>query len=73
MPVGTFAYCDGAAWQPLSAGLNHWVYALAAAGQNVYVGGAFTDAGGSPDGDYIARWVSLAYRLFLPVVLKHSS
>gem|GEM_PF-2467151 len=36
--------------------LNSYVMAIAVDGSNVYVGGNFTDAGGVPSADYIARW-----------------
>ncbi|MCS7287680.1 MAG: Ig-like domain-containing protein [Roseiflexus sp.] len=32
------------------------VLAIAVSGNNVYIGGSFTDAGGVPEADYIARW-----------------
>ncbi|MCS6940135.1 MAG: hypothetical protein NZM94_12720, partial [Roseiflexus sp.] len=32
------------------------VLAIAVSGNNVYIGGYFTDAGGVPEADYIARW-----------------
>ncbi len=49
------------AWFPLrygglGVGLNNSVYALAVAGPNLYVGGAFTNAGDVTDANYIARW-----------------
>jgi hypothetical protein len=43
-------------WHALGSGLNNGVHALAVAGPDVYVGGYFTDAGGNPNADYIARW-----------------
>ena len=42
--------------------LDNRVYALAVSGGDVYVGGAFTDAGGDPNADYIARWDGSAWR-----------
>ena len=45
-------------WDALGSGLNGDVYAIAVAGPDVYVGGAFTDACGIPAADYIARWNS---------------
>src|SRR5262245_65733075 len=49
------------AWNPIwnalgPTPLNSSVYALAVSGSDVYVGGAFTDAGGNANADYIARW-----------------
>jgi hypothetical protein len=35
--------------------------AVAVSGTNVYVGGVFTDAGGNPNADYIARWDGSAW------------
>jgi hypothetical protein len=47
-------------WEHLGSGLegllNNTVYAIAISGNDVYVGGFFTDAGGDPNADYIARW-----------------
>jgi len=45
-------------WAPLGTApspLNAPVRALAVAGSDLYVGGFFTDAGGRPDADYLAR------------------
>ena len=68
--AGFFALAVGAAatpgpggWDNLGTGssptkraLNGAVYALDASGAVLYAGGAFTDAGGNPTADYIARW-----------------
>ncbi len=43
-------------WYPLGPGLDNVVYAIVISGNDVYVGGGFTDAGGNPDADYLARW-----------------
>jgi len=48
-------------WHALGSGLNSAVAALAMEGSNVYVGGFFTDAGGDPNADYIARWDGTAW------------
>ncbi|MFZ1702941.1 MAG: hypothetical protein WAT79_01270 [Saprospiraceae bacterium] len=40
----------------LGPGLNGPVYALAHIGNQIYVGGNFTDAGGNPNADFIALW-----------------
>ena len=45
-----------ASWQALGTGLNTTVRAIAVSGSDVYVGGFFTDAGGNPNADKIARW-----------------
>ncbi|MCL6539238.1 MAG: hypothetical protein K6T87_01380 [Roseiflexus sp.] len=52
---------DGAQWHAVG-GANAisasfpYVKAIAISGNNVFVGGAFTNAGGVPGADYIARW-----------------
>lgn len=43
-------------WNPLDMGLNGFVNTVVVHGGDVYVGGAFTDAGGVADADYLARW-----------------
>jgi hypothetical protein len=43
-------------WFALQAGLNGDVEAMAVVGPDVYVGGAFTTAGGISAANYIARW-----------------
>ncbi|MCX7791253.1 MAG: hypothetical protein N2378_11485 [Chloroflexaceae bacterium] len=52
-------------WTSLGSGtngaLNNSVYALAVSGGNVYVGGYFTNAGGIPEADYVARWDGMAW------------
>jgi len=42
-------------WSPLTSGVNNVVHAIACSGHNVYIGGAFTEAGGIP-ANHIARW-----------------
>lgn len=49
---------NGTAWSQLGSGLNSSVYALAAKGTRVYVGGAFTTAGGVTR-NRIAYWNTL--------------
>jgi hypothetical protein len=55
--------CAGSSWARLGDGgtpgspaLNAAVNALHADGGDLYVGGAFTDAGGVPAADYLAKW-----------------
>lgn len=43
-------------WNPLDMGLNGAVNVVVIHGSDVYVGGNFTDAGGDPDADCLARW-----------------
>ena len=43
-------------WHALGPGLSDGVRAIAISGNDVYVGGHFTDAAGIPEADYIARW-----------------
>ena len=52
---------DGAAWHALGSGTTSSVlalttYTLTGNDTELIVGGEFTDAGGDPDADYIARW-----------------
>jgi hypothetical protein len=48
-------------WHALGSGLKGDVCAIAVAGAEVYVGGWFTEAGGNPDADFIARWDGTAW------------
>ncbi len=43
-------------WNAIGTGLDGFVYTVATYGSDVYVGGAFTDAGGNANADKIARW-----------------
>lgn len=43
-------------WNALASGLNGVVNTVVVHGSDVYVGGGFTDAGGIPEADYLARW-----------------
>ena len=64
---------DGSALHALGSGLNGEADAIAVAGSDVYVGGGFTDAGGDPYADRIARWGSAAVcGLYLPAVLRNN-
>jgi|GEM_PF-4082310 len=44
------------------AALNDIVSAIAVSGTNLYVGGFFTDAGGNPNADFVARWDGSAWQ-----------
>ena len=50
-----------AIWNALGTGLNGTVNAVAVNGSDVFVGGYFTDAGGNPNADHIARWDGTAW------------
>lgn len=43
-------------WNSLATGLNDIVLSIVVDNGYVYVGGLFTDAGGNPNADYIAKW-----------------
>jgi RHS repeat-associated protein len=53
-------------WQPVGNGLtNGTVYAMAVLGGELYIGGTFTNAGGNPQANYVARlcgnaWTNLS-------------
>ena len=49
------AQWDGSAWSAMGNGVNSFVNAVAVSGSNVYVGGAFTAAGGLSV-NHIAQW-----------------
>jgi hypothetical protein len=52
---------------PGTAPLNGTVTALLADGTDLYVGGAFTDAGGVTSADYVAKWNGTAWSGFAPL------
>ena len=71
MAANYIARWDGGEWQPLGSGLDDWAIALAAGVDgSLYVGGAFTAAGGKPS-SRIARWTGAILRpaIWFPVVL----
>jgi hypothetical protein len=43
-------------WSEVGTGLNNYVNALAVKGNDLYVGGIFTSAGGVSGANYIAKW-----------------
>ena len=49
-------FTPAATWNALGSGLNNGVYAIAVVGANIYVGGAFTTAGGVANTNHIACW-----------------
>lgn len=64
MANGTYtrvARWDGTGWQPLGAGLDGAVRAVAVVGTDVYVGGDFTAAGGAVAASHLARWDGAAW------------
>lgn len=56
-PDGNWCEWGGSAYESLITGLNGTVYCMAEGPDGkIYVGGLFTDAGGTTDADYLARW-----------------
>lgn len=55
-PVFLCAQGSIGSWQSVGEGLNGRVNDLYIADGHVYAAGIFTDAGGHPDADYLARW-----------------
>jgi len=54
---GNWCEWTGSAYASLITGLNGAVYCMAEGPDGkIYVGGLFTDAGGTTDADYLARW-----------------
>jgi hypothetical protein len=57
VPVGRIAQWDGTAWSVLGSGTNNiFVYSLAVAGNDLYVGGSFSIVGGTVPANNIAKW-----------------
>lgn len=51
-----FNQVSSSGWHALGAGLNDDVRTIVKLGNDIYVGGLFTNAGGNEFADYIARW-----------------
>ena len=47
---------NGYIWNPVGSGANNVVAVITVDGTNVYAGGSFTDIGGDPNADRIAKW-----------------
>ena len=63
--IGPVFHPQSFTWEHLGTrpgALNNAVYAVAVSGSDVYVGGGFTDAGGNPNADRIARWDGSAWQ-----------
>ena len=48
-------------WNAVGTGLNGTVQVILPVGHDLYLGGSFTDAGGDPNADRVARWDGHAY------------
>jgi RHS repeat-associated protein len=71
--IGDFSYAGGTntnvqaiaklnagsnVWEPVGNGIaNGFIYAIAALGNNIYIGGSFTNAGNDPNANFIAELV----------------
>lgn len=70
--IDYITHWDGHDFQPLAnsnsifQGLNFFVSAVAVNGEDVYVGGAFINAGGNEQADHIARWDGQAWQALGP-------
>lgn len=53
-------------WNALCPGLNGAVYTIAIHNNEVYASGNFTNAGGDPDADYLARWDGTSWHAVAP-------
>lgn len=62
----SFSNAISQGWNPLGDGLNNEVLAIATHNGDVYAGGLFTDAGGDPDADYLARWDGTKWQAVAP-------
>lgn len=60
LPAGRVAVWDGLNWVGFGTGINGFAYTLEADGNNLYVGGVFTTAGGNTARN-IARWDGSAW------------
>ena len=53
-----------------------WVFAIAISETDIYVGGSFTDVNNNgtmlPEADFIARYGSNAYEIYLPVTTNNN-
>lgn len=58
--ANNIAKWNGANWSALGLGTDSTVFALAASGDYLYAGGAFTSAGGSP-ANHVAKWDGAAW------------
>jgi hypothetical protein len=56
-PQGNWCKWNGSAYESLIPGISGYVYCMAEGPDGkIYVGGSFTDAGGTTDADCLARW-----------------
>jgi len=59
--TGGIKMWNGAAWTTLGGGVTGSVFAATVFNGQLYVGGSFTDAGGVPGTDFLARWDGSAW------------